>query len=125
MPAWDFFLTSQEGTDLDRVLRTGLRIIWGQEYISFEQCIIESKLKNLQQTRDQIVKKFVRKTANHGKFSKWFSLQQDPRIKTRSKARTRYKPVTARTTAYKRSAIPSLTTVANNLPDQTWDTIRR
>ena len=111
-------------SDLDRVLRTGLRIILGQEFISFEKCIFESKLKYLQQTGDQIVKKFVRKTAKHGKFSKWFPVQQDPRIKTRSKSRTKYNPVMARTTAYKRSAIPTLTTVANNLPNQTWDPIR-
>ena len=32
VPAWDSFLTCQERTDLERVLKTGLRIIWGNEY---------------------------------------------------------------------------------------------
>ena len=30
VPAWDCFLTCQERTDLERVLKTGLRIIWGK-----------------------------------------------------------------------------------------------
>jgi hypothetical protein len=121
VPAWDCFLTSQERTDLERVLRTGFRIIWGQEYISFDKYIHESKLKTLQQRRDKIVKKCLKKSVKHSKFSKWFSEQQGTQIKTRAQSRTKYRPVPARTLAYKKSVIATLTAIANNLPNQTWD----
>ena len=35
LPAWDCFLTCQERADLERALKTGLRIIWGHEYTKF------------------------------------------------------------------------------------------
>ena len=123
IPAWDCFLTLQERTDLSRVFRTGLRIIWGQQYISFEQCIHESKLKTLQQKRDQIVKKFVKKSVKHSKFSKWFAEQQDTQMMTRAHIKTKYRSVPARTLAYKKSVIPTLTVIANNLPTKTWDPV--
>ena len=59
VPAWDCLLTAQERTDIERVLRTGLRIIWGEDYLSFDQVLLESKLKTMQQTRDNIVQKLV------------------------------------------------------------------
>ena len=123
VPAWDCFLSLQEKTDLDRVLKTGLRVIWGQEYISFDKCIQDAKLKTLQQIRDKIVQKFVKTSVKHGKFSKWFSKQPAPQINTRTGKKTKYKVVTARTSAYRKSAIPTLTTIANKLPNQTWDPI--
>ena len=57
VPAWDCFLTGQERTDLERVIQTGLRIIWGQDYMSFEQV--------LQETQTKILRKFVRKSTPH------------------------------------------------------------
>ena len=45
VPAWDCFLTCQERADLERVLKTGLRIIWGKEYTTFEQVLQASNLK--------------------------------------------------------------------------------
>jgi hypothetical protein len=123
VPAWDCFLTSQERTDLQRVLRTGLRVIWAQDYVSFEQTIKDSKLKTLQQIRDKIVNKFLRKSVSHAKFRNWFSENQQPQVNTRSESRTKYKPVSARTAAYQKSAIPTLTAIANRLTNQVWDPI--
>ena len=50
VPAWDCFLTCQERADLERVLKTGLRIIWGSEYTTFEQALLASNLSSLQET---------------------------------------------------------------------------
>ena len=83
-PAWDCLLTAQERTDIECVLRTGLRIIWGEDYVSFDQVLSESKLKTMQQARDKIVHKFVRKSVQHKKFSKWICPRQEAQIETRS-----------------------------------------
>jgi hypothetical protein len=115
VPAWDCFLTCQERADLERVLKTGLRIIWGHDYTTFEQVLIESGLKTLQESRTRIVRKFVRKSAAHNKFGKWFSRQNNPNFITRSDNRTCFKPVIAKHEFYKKSCIPTLTEIANNI----------
>ena len=114
VPAWDCFLTCQERADLERVLKTGLRIIWGKEYTTFEQVLQASNLKSLQETRSKIVRKFVRRTAGHKKFSKWFS-KQNYNITTRADNRSLFKPVPAKHAFYKKSCIPTLTEIANTI----------
>ena len=109
-------MTSQERTDLDKVLRTGLRIFWGQENISFEQCIFDSELKIFTTNKRPKSKKKIEKTAKHGKFSKWFSLQQD-QSQGKNISHLRAEP--------RRTKGLLTTLIFNNLPDQTWDTIRR
>ena len=113
VPAWDCMLTEQERTDLTRVLKTGLRIIWGADYTTYDDILQRSQLKDLQVVRDNIVRKFVRKSEGHNKFSKWFAPHDPSRVTTRS-ARTRYKPVTCRQKAYERTPIPVMTGIANH-----------
>ena len=112
VPAWDCLLTEQERTDLERVLKTGLRIIWGSEYTTFEDMLIKSKLKDLQHVRDKIVRKFIRKSEQHSKFSEWFAPQDPHRVVTRS-VRTKYKPVSCRQKTYEKTPIPVMTKIAN------------
>ena len=42
VPIWDCLLTEQERTDLsrDRVLKTGLHIIWGADYTTFKEMLL-------------------------------------------------------------------------------------
>jgi hypothetical protein len=115
VPAWDCFLTCQERTDLERVLKTGLRIIWGQDYTTFEQVLQQSNFRTLQETRTRIVNKFVRKSATHKKFSKWFCRQENTNFTTRANNRARFKPVTAKHEFYKNSCIPTMTKIANSI----------
>ena len=115
VPAWDCFLTCQERADLERVLKTGLRIIWGNEYTTFDEILQASNLSSLQETRSKIVRKFVKKSACNKKFSKWFSRQAAPNFTTRANNRSFFKPVTARHQFYKKSCIPTLTELANSI----------
>ena len=115
VPAWDCMLTEQEKVDIERVLKTGLKIIWGQDFSTFEEVIKEGNLKTLRQVREQIVKKFVKKSTKHRKFSKWFLEDTDNRMNTRTGNRTKYKPVPARKAFFKNSPLPTLTTIANTL----------
>ena len=114
VPAWDCLLTEQERTDLTRVLKTGLRIIWGAEYTTFDDILVKSNMKDLQYTRDKIVRKFVKKSEQHFKFREWFA-PNDPRQIVTRRARTKYKAVTCRQTAYAKTPIPIMTSIANQL----------
>ena len=68
----------------------------------------------MQQTRNKIVHKFVRRSVQHRKFSKRFCIQSESQVQTRSR-KGQFKPVPSRTAAFVRSAISTLTHIANNL----------
>ena len=113
VPAWDCLLTEQEKVDLERVLKTGLKIIWGQHYTTSQEVFREANVKTLAQVRENIVKKFVKKSRKHKKFSRWFVKNTAPMVSTRAPNRTQYKPVYAKKAFYKKSPIPVLTSMAN------------
>ena len=115
VPAWDCMLTLEERTDLSRVLKTGLHIIWGAEFTNFAEMLKRSGLKDLQIVRNKIVKKFVRKSTQHPKFCRWFVKRDPDQINTRS-VKTKYLPVTCRKASYGKTPLPILTEIANQLP---------
>ena len=98
---------SQEGT-LARIGR-------GNNFTTFEEVIKEGNLRTLRQVREKIVKKFVRKSIKHKKFSKWFVKNTASSMNTRAGNRTNYKPVHAKKAFYKNSPLPTLTAIANTL----------
>ena len=108
-------LTEQEREDVEIVLKTGLKIIWGQDYTTFHDILKKSSLKTMRQVREKIVNKFLRKTIKHSKFRKWFAEDTSARMNTRAGNRTRFKPVPARKQFYQKSPIPTLTSLANTV----------
>ena len=118
VPAWDCMLTEEEKDAFERVLKTGLKIIWGQYYTSFNEVLTEGKIRTMRQVRSRIVKKFVRKTIKHSKFQKWFMEDNSVRINTRAGNRKKFKPVLARRAFYQNSPIPTLTNIANTMTTQ-------
>ena len=56
VPAWECLLTEQERVDLERVLKTGLKNIWGQDYTTFKEVIKEGNLRTLRQVCEKIFK---------------------------------------------------------------------
>ena len=119
VPAWDCLLTEKEKDDFERVLKTGLRIIWGQDYSTFENITKECNIRTMRQVREKIVKKFVRKTIKHHKFKRWFLENDNTSMNTRAGNRARFKPVPARKGFYQKSPIPTLTKLANTLTTNT------
>ena len=71
-------------------------------------------MNDLQHIRDRIVRKFVRKSVSHPKFSKWFVRRDPDQMQTR-RTRTKYLPVTARKATYAKTPLPVLTEIANQL----------
>ena len=74
--------------------------------------LTKSNLKDLRVVRDKIVRKFIRKSEKHRKFSEWFAAQDPRRAVTRS-IQTKYKPVTCRQKIYEKTPIPVMTAIAN------------
>ena len=100
-------ITKAESNMLERVLKTGLRVIFQSEYKSFNQCLKLANMKSLKSRRTDIVFKFSKRAENHELFSQWFTMNNMTRS-TRSE-KPKYKPVTTRTSRYARSSIPVIT----------------
>ena len=81
----------------------------------YEQVLLASILKSLQEPRTKVVSKFVRKTACNQKFIKWFIKHASNNITTRADSRSFFKQVIAQHAFYKKSCIPTLTELANTI----------
>jgi hypothetical protein len=112
VPAWNSLLPKHEVTDIERVLKCGLHIIWASEYRSYEWALRASMLSTLAHQRDNMVNKFTKNALKHDKFSEWFLTNTQLEHDTRSK-KPNYIPVPYRTSFYSKTAIPVMTKIAN------------
>ena len=113
VPYWGPRITQLEETHIERVQRTALRIIWGQQYLSYSEACIKSNIKTLKERRAELITKFAIKTSKNPKFASWFKKFPPKSINTRIPD-LKLKPVPARTVRFSNSAIPTFTTLINN-----------
>ena len=97
---------------MDRVLKVGLRIIYGDTYSGFENALLLSKIKRPTAMLLRITEKFANTSFKHPKFSKWFQPQISRGVNTRSK-KQKFKEIHARTERFAKSPIPYLTKILN------------
>ena len=71
-PAWSTLITSQENTQIEAVLRTGLYLVFGQRHQSFSWALREAKMSTLKQQRSKEFTKFTKNCLKSPKFSTWF-----------------------------------------------------
>jgi hypothetical protein len=112
VPAWYGMTTQKEKVKIDRVMRCCLRIIYGDNYGSFEQALARAKATRPTVRMQKMTNKFAAKCSRDPKFSKWFKRAPSKNIKTRSKSNP-FLTVPARTQAFEESPIPQFTTMLN------------
>ena len=111
-PAWYGQLTIAEKTHLNRVLRCGLHIIYGDTYRSFSQALSRAGILSVTDQLKNMTVRFAHKSAKHDKFRKWFRQRPEDQIDTR-RVKTKFLPVATRTDRYASSPIPLLTSIIN------------
>ena len=111
-PAWYCQLTIAEKTQLNRVLRCGLHIIYGDSYGRFRQSVTRAGMLTITEQLHKMTAKFARKASKHSKFSKWFKRRPEAQVNTRNQ-KTKYLPVASRTARYASSPLPLLTSILN------------
>jgi len=111
-PAWFLQITLQEKTNINRVAKVGLRIIYGQHYDGFQSALLRANMRRPTDQLASMTVKFAEKCAKNAKFSQWFKLRADPNMSSRT-AKSKYLPVPARTTRFENSPIPQLTNILN------------
>ena len=111
VPAWQGAITQAERLDLERIQKSALHIILGDQYESYNQAIKSTGLKNLELRRQDICLKFALRAETHWKHKKWFKPNTKPTI-TRQQ-NTKYESVQYRHTRFRDSPISYLTNILN------------
>ena len=111
VPVWQSSLTISDKIKIERVQKCALRIIYGQDYLSYSSACKMSNLLSLEERRIQLCKKFALKALKSEKHSKWFKVNERASI-TRQKVPV-FQPVMSRTTRFYNSPISYLTSLLN------------
>ena len=111
-PAWYCQLTLSEKTDIDRVAKVGLKIIYGNMYQGFEYTLLLSGVRKPTVQLAKMTQQFAMKCSQHSKFSKWFT-PVPQRANTRGNKHQKYVQISTRTERFKQSPIPHLTDILN------------
>ena len=108
---WGPMITKEESNMLERVLKTGLHIIYQERYITFPQILKLANMRSLKTRRVALITSFSKKAFSHEKFKGWFSESEDRTAGARTRGRPipRLNPVACRTQRYKRSSLPLMT----------------
>jgi hypothetical protein len=113
---------------LERCLKTGLHIIFQNEYTSFEHALQLANMKSLRDRRLIQITKFSKQAIKNTKYRKWFSASEAPAARPgptlRPTAGRRPAPllrqVSCRTQRYRNSALPVMTELLSWHPPLQW-----
>ena len=122
VPHWGPMVTKTESNMIERILKTGLQIIFQNQYISFKHALKKANIKSLAQRRKDLISKFCAQAVKSDKYSEWFKPENpksENQVQTRS-VKPRFKPVICRTSKFERSALPVMTHVASWHPPLTY-----
>ena len=109
---WHSSLSEKNRRDLERVQKSAIKIILNKYYSSYEDALKTLKLDTLEKRREILCLKFAKNCLRNDKMKKLFPLEKHQHnMKTRSKSY--FKVNKARTTRYKKSAIPFMQKLLN------------
>ena len=112
-PVWTSGLTRHEIKRLERVQKTAVAVIRGDQHSTYEEGLAHLNLKTLEIRREELNLKFAIKSFNHPKFTNWFKINQHT-ITTRScSGKLPLKKAKTRTAKFMKSPIPYLTGLLN------------
>ena len=110
---WNAGLTLENIAQIERVQKSALCVILGSSYRSYENACEELQMKTLAERRKYLCIKFAKKASNHPVHQAW--LIRNPTDNTNRKKKPTYKPACTRTDRFRKSAIPYLTNLLNEL----------
>ena len=108
---WNAGLTQQEVRGLERVQKTALAVIRGENHTSYSDALNHFGLETLETRREKLCLKFALKAYRNTKFTSWF-VTNKPEVNTRT-VKTHLKQINTRTKRFEKSPIPYLTKLLN------------
>ena len=110
-PVWNSGLTCQEARALERIQRTAVAIIRGENHTTYSEALTFLNLKSLEERRESMCLKFALRAYKHPKFSLWFTKNVDT-VNTRS-MKNPLVQIRGRTKRYRTSPLPYLNDLLN------------
>ena len=111
---WGRMITKAESNLLDGCPKTGLHIIFQEQYILFLHCLKLAKISSLNQRRVAILAKFSKNALSNPNYKKWFCAYEEPEEGPRTcQTRPLLKLVQCRTQRFERSPIPVMTSLSS------------
>ena len=74
MPAWQGNISQADKANIERVQKSALHIMLGEQYYSYKNALEVLSLETLDNRRNQLCLKFAKKCEKHDKFKNWFKL---------------------------------------------------
>ena len=109
---WQPNLTNEDRLKTERVQKSALSIILGQDYKSYGSALKTLNLESLFSRRNRLCKKLARKSQKHPKFTKWF--KPNTKVTVTRSIPTKFCEVYCRTDRFKRSPINYLIKTLNS-----------
>ena len=72
VPVWNSSITGDHVLQLERVQKTVLHVVLGENYASYNRALKQSGLTKLSERRKKLCVKFAQKAQKQTKFSNWF-----------------------------------------------------
>jgi hypothetical protein len=107
VPVWNSWLPVSNCNQIERVQKTALAIILGENYTSYSSALQKLQMVTLSDRRKALCLSFAKKSYKREKFKKWFCDEEGPGpVKQLVEVKTR-------TGRYKKSPLPYLTDLLN------------
>ena len=95
VPAWTTMISKAESRSIEAVQKTGLYLIYGARYRSYNWALKESTMKTQVEQRNSIFEKFTKSCIRSKKFSKGFCRADSSNVMTTRSKKQQFKPVLA------------------------------
>ena len=107
-PAWNGSITVKHSNILERIQKSAMRIILGQNYKSYKNALKKLDLKSLAERRKDICLTFAKKASKSSKYQAWFK-----RTKWKLRDNVQFLLPKTSTVRYKKSPLIYLTNLLN------------
>ena len=112
VPVWNSKLTQEEINDIERVQKSFMYIVLGDDYTDYKSALYVTDLETLSRRRTKLCLNFATKSLKHPKHNHWF-VKTEPGPNTRSE-KPSFKVPFCRLERTKKGHIPYLTRLLNN-----------
>ena len=110
-PVWNSAITGDDITSLERVQKTVLHIILGDNYNSYSSALKATGLQKLSERRKKLSLTFAKNALKTPKFSNWFRINPNQGGRTNQ---PKFCPAIARTERFRKSPISELINLLNS-----------
>ena len=108
-------LTLEQSRDIERIQKTCLKLILGDNYVDYAAALEMTGLKTLHERREERCQKFALKSVRHPTMNRIFPRNPNETNRLQVRNREAFEVNFARTESYRKSAIPHCQRILNRI----------